>query len=64
MNIKSQNLFFTITGLSLGLVATLYGMNISSAIEATPTLMGSVSAVWCAVSASIVGGMTSKYENH
>ncbi|MCF6318616.1 MAG: hypothetical protein L3J83_04930 [Proteobacteria bacterium] len=60
MKIKSQNQFFAISGLSLGFLATLSGMHLSSAIDATPALMGGVSAVWFAVSASIIGGRVSK----
>ncbi len=60
MKIQLHNQFFAITGLSVGLVATLFGLHMSSAIEATPLLMGIVSAVWCAVSASIIGGRVNK----
>ena len=56
MKIQSHNQFFAIAGLSVGLVGTLFGLHMSSAIESTPALMGIVSAVWCAVSASIIGG--------
>jgi hypothetical protein len=56
MKIQSHNQFFAIAGLSAGLLATLFGLHMSSAIESTPALMGTVSAVWCAVSASIIGG--------
>ncbi len=44
-----------ITGLSLGLLATLTGIYMSSAIEATPALIGIVSSVWISVSAAILG---------
>lgn len=60
MTTKLQNQFYAITGLSLGLFATLFGMQMSSAIEPTPALMGVVSAVWCAISASILGSKFSK----
>ncbi|MFQ3220449.1 MAG: hypothetical protein ACI96W_002819 [Paraglaciecola sp.] len=40
MNIKSKSLVYPIAGLSLGLLATLFGMRMSSAIEVTPTLNG------------------------
>ena len=56
MKIQSHNQFFAIAGLSVGLVGTLFGLHMSSAVESTPVLMGTVSAVWCAVSASIIGG--------
>jgi hypothetical protein len=56
MKIQLRNQSFAIAGLSVGLLATLFGLHMSSAIESTPTLMGAVSAVWFAVSASIIGG--------
>ena len=56
MKIQLRNQSFAIAGLSVGLLATLFGLHMSSAIESTPALMGTVSAVWCAVSASILGG--------
>lgn len=60
MKIKLQNQSFAITGLSVGLLATLFGLHMSSAIESSPALMGLVSAVWCTVSASIIGGRVNK----
>ncbi len=60
MKIQLHNQFFAIVGLSVGLVATLFGLHSSSAIEPTPLLMGIVSAVWCAVSTSIIGGRVNK----
>ncbi|TPH18023.1 hypothetical protein [Litorilituus lipolyticus] len=60
MKIQLQNQSFAITGLSVGLLATLFGLHISSAIESTPALVGVVSAVWIAVSASIIGGRVNK----
>ncbi len=60
MKIQSQNQSFALAGLSVGLFATLFGLHSSSAIESTPLLMGIVSAVWCAVSASIIGGRVNK----
>ena len=56
MKNQSHNQLFAIVGLSAGLIATLFGLHMTSAIESTPALMGTVSAVWCAVSASIIGG--------
>jgi LytS/YehU family sensor histidine kinase len=56
MKIQLHDPFFTIAGLSVGLLGTLFGLHMSSAIESTPSLMGGVTAVWCAVSASIIGG--------
>lgn len=56
MKIQSKNQSFAIVGLLIGLLGTLFGIHISSAIEPTPVLLGTVSAVWCAVSASIIGG--------
>ncbi|GLX78119.1 hypothetical protein tinsulaeT_14590 [Thalassotalea insulae] len=60
MKIQLHNQIFPIAGLFFGLLATLFGLHMSSAIESTPTLMGMVSAVWCAVSASIIGGRGNK----
>jgi hypothetical protein len=60
MKIQLQNQSFAIAGLSVGLLGTLFGLHMSSAIESTPALMGTVSAVWCAVSASIIGGRVNK----
>jgi hypothetical protein len=60
MKIQLQNQSFAIAGLSVGLLATLFGLHSSSAIGATPLLMGIVSALWCAVSASIIGGRVNK----
>ena len=60
MKIKSQKSLFIITGLIFGLLATLFWMHMSSAIDATPALMGIVSAVWCAFLVSIVVGITAK----
>jgi len=60
MTIILQNQFYTIVGLSLGLIAMLFGMHMSSAIESTPALVGIVSAVWCAVSVSIFNSTFSK----
>ena len=60
MKIQLQNQSFALAGLSVGLFATLFGLHSSSAIESTPLLMGTVSAVWCAVSASIIGGRGNK----
>jgi|TARA_B100001094_G_C17379595_1_gene416218 hypothetical protein len=60
VKIQLQNQSFAIAGLSVGLLATLFGLQMSSAIESTPLLMGAVLAVWCAVSASIVGGQINK----
>ncbi len=60
MNNKSHNQYYPIAGLSLGLLCTLSGIYMSSVIESTPALMGMVSAVWCAVSASILGSKFSK----
>jgi len=60
MKIQLQNQSFAIAGLSVGLLATLFGLHMSSAIEFTPSLMGLVSAVWIAVSASIIGGRVNK----
>ena len=60
MKIQLHNQFFAIAGLSVGLLGTLFGLHMSSAIESTPALMGIVSAVWCAVSASIIGGRVNK----
>ena len=63
MKIQLRNQSFAIAGLSVGLLATLFGLHMSSAIESTPTLMGSVSAVWCAVSASIIGGRVNNHSS-
>ena len=60
MKIQLQNQSFAIAGLSVGLLGTLFGLHMSSAIESTPSLMGMVTAVWCAVSASIIGGRVNK----
>jgi hypothetical protein len=60
MKYQFKNQSYAITGLSFGFLTTLLGMNMSSAIESTPTLMGIISAIWCAVSASIVGGGVNK----
>jgi len=54
MKLRPKNLRYTVTGLSLGLVGTLYGMLMSSAIETTFTLFFLVTLVWCAVSAGII----------
>jgi hypothetical protein len=53
---KLKSITLTILGLALGLIGTLFGIQASSAIESSPMLLGSVSAVWFAVSAGIVGG--------
>ena len=55
MKNKLKNPFYAIVGLSCGLLAMLFGMHLSSAIELTPALTGIISAVWCAVSASYIG---------
>lgn len=60
MKIQLQNQSFAIAGLSAGLLTTLFGLHISSAIESTPALMGIVSAVWCAVSGSFISGRVNK----
>lgn len=60
MKIQTHNKFFAIAGLSFGLIGTLFGLHMSSAIESTPALMGIVTAIWCAVSASIIGGRVNK----
>ena len=60
MKIQLHNQFFAITGLSTGLLATLFSIHMSSAIESTPLLMGTVSAVWFAISASYIGGRVNK----
>jgi hypothetical protein len=60
MKIQLQNQSFALAGLSVGLLTTLFGLHSSSAIESTPLLMGIVSAVWCAVSASIISGRVDK----
>lgn len=60
MKIQSHNKFFAIAGLFFGLIGSLYGLHMSSATESTPALMGVVTAIWCAVSASIIGGRVNK----
>jgi DNA mismatch repair protein MutH len=60
MKYQFKNQFYAITGLSFGLLATILGMNMSSAIESTPALVGMISAIWFSVSASIVGGGVNK----
>jgi len=61
IKIKLHSQFFVIAGLSIGLLATLFGLHMSSEIESTPALMGLVSALWVGVSASIIGGRIKKY---
>ena len=61
IKIKLHSQFFAIAGLSIGLLATLFGLHMSSAIESTPALMGLVFALWGGVSASIIGGRVKKY---
>ena len=49
-----------IAGLSVGLLTTLFGLRMPSAIESNSRLMGTVSAVWCAVLACVVRGQIKK----
>ncbi len=60
MTIKSQSPIYAITGLLFTLFATLIGIHMSSAIESTPALIGTISAVWCAVSVSILSSKFSE----
>ena len=63
MKIKSKNQFLAVSGSTLGLLGTIFGMHMSSVIDATPAIIGIICAVWCAVSASIIGRMTSNSIN-
>ena len=53
---RSKAITLTILGFVLGLIGTLFGIQASSAVQSSPMLLGSVSAVWFAVTAGIVGG--------
>jgi len=61
MKTQSRHIFYTVVGLFLGLVGTLFSLHMSSLLESTPALMGGVSAVWCAVSGGIIGGQVKKH---
>ncbi|MCJ8314809.1 MAG: hypothetical protein HRU38_21750 [Saccharospirillaceae bacterium] len=63
MKIKSRNQLLAVFGLTLGLLGIIYGLFVSSAIDVTPALIGIVSAVYCAVSASIISRMSSAANN-
>ena len=54
--VRSKTITLTILGLALGLIGTLSGIQASGAIQSSLMLLGSVCAIWFAVSAGIVGG--------
>ena len=60
MKTQSKTPIFAVAGLSTGLLATLLGMHMSSAIQLTPALLGIVTAVWGAASAGIVSSQFKK----
>jgi len=57
MKDNKSSVYLSITGLSLGLIGTLAGITFSSAIPATPSTYGVITATWVAISAAIVAGI-------